>query len=287
MSWIAWDNVQELALAEAAAFSGGGTFSSAGPAQAVYTKFFDNHSFLYEGWRQYAPAAILYSVWGGNPLSDKDIESESEVHDSLWRSGRLFTALVDSTISANPDELSAYEVIYLPSLNYELKQEQINALNKYVQQGGNIVITNDKSQISGHDTDNVFGVDKTIIKHEIGKGNVVFNDSQDILMPTDPVSDIRNLPENLIFASYKKEDKLCLQAVNYHVYLLSEDKKIVRTKPFTVSIPLPHDWQKVSATAYAPLEVPKKLDCKVEDNKVYFSLPSVRIYKVIYLEKLE
>ena len=43
---------QELALAEFAAFSGGGGVSGKGPAQAKYRKFLKKHHRLFDDWQQ-------------------------------------------------------------------------------------------------------------------------------------------------------------------------------------------------------------------------------------------
>ena len=285
--WQGWDNVQELALAEMAAFSGGGAFTSAGPAQAEYRKFFKKHVNLFEGWRQYAPAAILYSAWGGNPLSDKRISRSPCVHDILAQSGRLYACLVDSTLSEETEALAAFKVIYLPSLHYDLLPGQINALLSYVRRGGKVVVLeNNDPQINGRPAGEVLNKSICAEEQNPGQGQIHFGKPDDLIMATEPIVAEGRPPKNVRFACYCQGHQLCLHTVNYNVYMLHKDKKILNVDPFKVSIPIPSGWMGVKATAYAPEEASKALPCEVQENEAHFTIPGVRIYKIILLERI-
>ena len=83
-----WENVQELALAELAAFSGGGGFSGRREPQAKYRAFFEKHPDLFDGWRQTAPVGVLYAAWGSNPFGTVHAHTPLTVHRHLAETGR-------------------------------------------------------------------------------------------------------------------------------------------------------------------------------------------------------
>ena len=107
-----WDNLQELALAEMAAFSGGGGVASEGRPQATYRAFFKKHAELFAGWRPVAPAAVLYAYWGPNPLSPYHGDHPPTIHEHLITSHRPYVTLIDARLPERATELAGYGVLY-------------------------------------------------------------------------------------------------------------------------------------------------------------------------------
>ncbi len=272
-----WVNVQELALAEMAAFSGGGGFSGRGSPQAKYRKFFKQYSHLFEGWRLHAPTAILYSAWSGNPLSVRNPVSTRTIHDSLMRTGRLFTTLVDITLTDNPEALSGFHVIYMPARRYELRSDQIGALQEYVRRGGQIVRGNNPIQINGQDAENIFPVSVEEPFKNQRKGSVRIWEQTHPWLPTEPILTTQGLSRNLRFALYQKENQLCLHVVNYNVCLLRENKEILDIESLPLHIPIPKDWISVQVTCFDPDDDTKEIPCKIFDEKAYITLSDVHI----------
>src|SRR5690606_1257139 len=114
-----FDNVQELSLAEMAAFSGGGGFSGAGKPQAKYRAFFKRHPELFAGWQMTAPAAVLYSYWGPNPLGYIRPVAQPTIQEYLAETHRPYVSLIDAELPETASPLKQFRAIYLQSAAYE------------------------------------------------------------------------------------------------------------------------------------------------------------------------
>ena len=280
-----WKNVQELAIAELAAFSGGGGFSGLGRPQAKYREFFKKHPYLFDDWQLCAPAAVVYAAWGPNPLGVLKPNLYDTIHSHLAESNRLFVALVDTNLTCKVDDLLSFHVIYLPSPSYEMTTAQIAVLFEYIRQGGQTVLGSETTKINGNAAVDVFSLAKGETVRTIGKGQIALWDGIQLPMPTRPVATYNGLQRNLRFALYQKVDKLCLHVVNYNVCLLDKSKKILEIPAQSLEVPLPKGWTSVKATCFDPDATAKKLSCKLTNGRVQLLLPEIRIYKVVLIEK--
>jgi hypothetical protein len=280
-----WENVQELALAELAAFSGGGGFSGLGRPQAKYREFFKKHPYLFDGWQQCAPAAVLYAAWGSNPFTVVKPNLSDTIHSHLAESNRLFVALVDANLTCKVDELLSFRIIYLPSPDYEMTTAQIHALVEYTRQGGQIVLGSDRTKINSKAAVDVFFLTRGETIRTIGKGRIALWEPDHPLMPTRPVATSNGLRRNLRFALYQKGDKLCLHVVNYNVCLLDKAKKVLEIPAQSLEVPLPKGWTSAKATCFDPDAAAKTLSCKLINGRTHLLLPEIRIYKVVLIEK--
>ena len=267
-----WENVQDLAIAEMAAFSGGGGFSGRGGPQAKYREFFKRHPQLFDGWRQTAPAAVLYSYWSRNPLATHRMSGRSTVHHELGGSHRLFVALVDANLPEKPGDLTEFDVIYLQSPNYEMSPAQLSALSDYAKGDGRLILAKDLVTINGRPACDLLG-------------KVTLWDWADPPVPTPAIAPLDGLRRNLRFALYRKGDRLALHAVNYNVCLLDDAKKVLNVQPTPVEVPLPSGWTAATATCFDPDAEPATLDCTVADGTARLILQKIHIYKVVLLEK--
>ncbi len=268
-----WDNVEELGLAELAAFSGGGGFAAKGEPQAKYRTFFKKYPELFDGWRQTAPAAVLYAYWGGNSFSHR-YSGDAVIHDHLAAAHRPFVALVDANLPKKWDELSGFRVIYLQTPDYEMSQAQLNALRDYVRQGGKVVLADEKIAINGRPACELFA-----------DGKVAIWDWRKPMTPTTPIAPTTGLAKNVRFALYRKGNRLALHVVNYNVCLLDKAKKVLDVEPMPLEIPLPEGWAAVTATCFDPDAEPQTLPCTVADGTATLTLPKTHIYKIVLLEK--
>lgn len=313
-----WENVQELSLAEMAAFSGGGGFSGRGGPQAKYRAFFKKHADLFDGWMQTAPAAVLYAHWGPNPLGAQRPWAKPTVHAYLAETHRLFVALVDRTFSdkpfvplrapQRPADLASFRVVYLGSPAYELAPGQLAALRCFFEQGGRVVLADKDVLINGRPAAQLLKRTVAVAtgaqrEREIRRGPAVWDwDVADRMasarhptaldraawsemIRTPAIAPADGLRRNVRFALYRKGDKLALHAVNYNVCLLDKRKQLVAVPPTTVQVPLPAGWTAVKATCFDPDAEPQGLPCTLADGRANLSLPPMRIYKIVLIER--
>ena len=264
-----WENVQELALAEMAAFSAGGGLAGRGEPQANYRAFFKKHPDLFDGWTPTADAAVLYAYWGPNPLDTHKPWPRPTIADHLGATHRLFVALVDRFLPHEARALAPFRIIYLPSPSYEMSEAQLAALDDFQRAGGRVVLTAERVLINGASADERF----------------TRSPRERPPTPTPAIAPSDGLRRNLRFALYRKGDRLALHAVNYNVCLLDPKKKVLEVPPTEVALPLPNGWRAVQATAYSPDAPPKSLDSEVANGTARFTLPRTRIYQIVVLEK--
>ncbi len=282
---VGWENVQDLALAEVAAFSGGGGFSGRRGPQAKYRTFFKKHPELFDGWRQTAPAAVLFTSWGSNPIGTGHPCSAPTIHQHLASTGRLFAVLVDTNLPERPDELAGFRAICLESPRYEMTPAQLDALRGYVHGGGWIVLGGRSVTINDMSAPDVFGLATETVERPCGRGKVVLWDAERPTTPTRPVAALEGRSRNLRFALYRKGDRLALHTVNYNVCLLDKRKKVLDVGPTPVEVPLPAGWTSVGARCFDPDGAPELVACSVADGTARLTLPKTHMYKVVLIEK--
>ena len=270
------ENVQELALAEMAAFSGGGGFSGRGKPQAKYRAFFREHPELFAGWQPFAPAAVLFAYWGPNHLSHAGPIERPTIHEDLAATHRPFAALVDASLPEQAEALSPLRAICLESPRYEMSPAQLRALGEYVRRGGWLVLGHEKVTINGRPASGLVG--------KPARGRISVWNQEDPPAPVDPIAPTDGLRRNLRFALYRKADRLAVHAVNYNVCLLDKARRILAVAPTPLSVPLPGGWTSVRATCFAPGAEPQPLPCTVAAGKARLQLPRTRIYRIVLLE---
>ena len=262
-----WDNIQELALAEMAAFSGGGGVASAGRPQATYRAFFKKHPALFSGWQATAPVAVLHAYWGFNPRSGQAI------HDRLAGSQRPFVPLIDASLPNQATALAGYAAIYLESDAYEMAPDQLLALREYANRG-KVVLANKGVTINGRPAIELLGAD-----------HVAVWDPKQPLMPSAAVAPSDGIRKNVRFAMYQQPDRLAIHAVNYNVCLKDPAKKVLDVEATPLRIPLPAGWAGAVATCFDPSSAPKTVPCVVVDGVVQLTMPDLHIYKIVQLER--
>ncbi|MBN1341552.1 MAG: hypothetical protein JXQ73_02675 [Phycisphaerae bacterium] len=280
-----WENVQELALAEMAAFGGGGGFSGRGAPQAKYRAFFKKHADLFDGWTQTAPLAVLYAGWGPNGLGTSRFGSDGSIHDILTEAGRLYAALVDLNLPNEPERLSGFEAIYLPSPSYEISEKQLSALQGYVERGGSLVVGGRGVRINDESCERVFGMPANAGERRRGRGVVTLWDPSLPLMPVEPVAATEGRCGNLRFALYRKANQLALHVVNYNVCLLDNGKKVLDVDPTPLRVPLPEGFVVKSVTCFDPDAAPTSVSCETVDGRARLTLPRTHVYRIALFEK--
>ena len=281
------ENVQELALAEMAAFGGGGGFSGRGAPQAKYRTFFKKHPDLFDGWTPAAPAAVVYAFWGPNPLNTYRPSALPAVHHRLAETHRPFVALIDHTLPDRPAGLAPFRVVCLASPALEMSAAQLAALEGYVRAGGTLIPADEKTTINGQPIGALFGVrhDQPVRKHGDGKVMLWQWTWHEPLLPTAPIAPTDRGRRPLRFALYRKPGRLALHAVNYSVCLLDKARKILEVPETPLAVPLPAGWQGAKAICYSPDGPPRPLGCRVADGRAALTLPRTRIYRIVLIEK--
>ncbi len=279
------ENVQELALAEMAAFSGGGGFSAKGEPQAKYRAFYRAHPELFDGWKATAPAAVLYAYWGGNPFSHVRPYGRPTLHDYLVRTHRPYVALVDASLPDDAAELAGFRAIYLPSGAYEMTASQSEALHAWIKAGGCLVVDDAAVALNGEPFSELVGLGKGHPVVDFGEGKIALWDADEPLAPTPSIAPTDGLRRNLRFIVYEKPDRLAVHAVNYNVCLLDDARPVLDVGPTPLELPVPADWRSARATCYDPDAAPQPVACTIAEGTARFALPKSHVYQIVLLEK--
>lgn len=269
-----FDNAQELSLAEMAAFSGGGGFSSRGQPQAKYRAFFKKHPELFSGWQMTAPAAVMYSLWGPNPLNYLRVVTQPTIHEYLAETHRPYVSLIDARLPETASPLAQFRAIYLQSPGYEMSERQLDALRKYATSGGRIVLANAKITLNGKPAQEM-----------LSRAAVSLWNAKQPVVATEPIAATDGRRRNVRFALYRQGDRLALHAVNYNVCLLDRDRRVLDVKPTDVRLPVPEGWTQASAQCFDPDSPPQTIPCRVENGQLLLPLPDLHIYRVVLLTR--
>jgi hypothetical protein len=269
-----FENVQEAALAEMAAFSGGGGFSGTGVPQAKYRTFFQKHADLFAGGQMTAPVAVLYSYWGRNPLNYIRVVTQPTIQEYLAETHRPYVSLIDARLPETAEPLAAFRAIYLQSPGYEVGESQLAALRGYAARGGQIVLADEKITLNGKP-----------IRELLGGGNVSLWDWKKPAAAVEPIAPSRGRQKNVRFALYRQGDRLALHAVNYNVCLLDNQKRILDVEPTELRFPVPAGWTAATATCFDPDAAPQDVACRVSNGTASLNLPKLHVYKVVILKR--
>ncbi len=267
-----FDNAQELSLAEMAAFSGGGGFSSTGAPQAKYRAFFKKHPDLFAGWQMTAPAAVLYSYWGPNPLNYLRVVTQPTIQEFLAETHRPYVSLIDARLPSSAAPLARFRAIYLQSPGYEMDERQLGALRDYASGGGRIVLASAKITVNGEPAQKALhGVQLSLW------------DGKQRALATEPIAAADGRRKNLRFAVYRQGDRLAVHAVNYNVCLLDKRRRVLDVPPTDVRLPVPEAWTRVSAMCFDPDAEPQPIACRLAQGQAVLTIPQIHVYKIVVL----
>ena len=136
---------------------GGGTYTIQADKISPYTKFFNEHSYLYDNVSRIAKVAILfdlhstlfnsylwkaYSAWESFENLGVTLQEAHIPFEVIYNGDGEF---VNKSLTIN--DLNKYSIIIIPK-NYDLNDEVSNLLNKYIKQGGHVIAMDNLSQQS-------------------------------------------------------------------------------------------------------------------------------------------
>lgn len=299
-------NLDSAALgnAEAAAFGGGGGFlQRADPGlmqvQKQYRHFFEQHPSLYEGFDSFAEVAVVVLpdlAWlDGNAQHQLEVR---KVTGSLLDGHVLFDYLIaDQVTSAN---LAKFAAVLLPRVSH-LADDQAEALQQYVRAGGVLVVTgaapvfNDQGrrpvQPPLADLIDALSPAKAEGARRVGKGAVGY-------VPALPTGGIKQaagrefsimggLPTPALSKvrvnAFRQpgRSRYVVHLVNYNVPLGVEAREPDVPRGIEVTLRLPGITVAPKVRCHDPQGQAADLPSEVKEGKVRFTVPDVRIYKVL------
>ena len=263
------ENVQELGLAECAAFSSGSTIASRGKPREKYAKFFRRAKRLYEGFEPYADIGLLYSYWGYNP-GGLGLRASQGISPSVDLAGRHrpIKVLMDRTIGEA--DLRTLKTLILCGHALEMTDAQIAAIKAFVRQGGALYVYRPDTKVNGGPLAALGHVQQWQRGAEVpGMAALIEG---------------KGLARGLRFSAFVKPDerRMALHAVNYNVAHRERPAKAAKVRDVAVTLPLPAGWAVRAVRAYDPdRERVVEMKFDIQEGRLKFSLPTVRIYRVI------
>jgi len=264
--------VQELCLAENAAFSSGSATAVSGEPLRKYVRFFRRTRHLYEGMLPYADIALLYGYWGYNPETLAYGHAQQEITPSvdLAARHRLFLVLMDKTF--NQADLNLLRTLILCGQRLEMGEAQVGIIRKFVEEAGRLYLYRPDTTINGKPVREVLG------KVNLWQPGLRVPGMAPLLVSA--VGPARGLRFSAFVAG--GERRLVLHAVNFNVACRETPPKATPVEGATVTLPLPERWKPARATIYDPdCEDAAPLSIQFKAGKLTFTLPTVRIYKVV------
>jgi len=267
------DHLQELGLAECAAFSNGSAIASKGGPQRTFIRFFNRTRHLYEGAAPYADVALLYGYWGHNPGSMSMRPGSGEPPaERLSAQHRLIRPLVDRSLAR--DDLAGLKALVVCGARLELDDGQVAALRAFTDQGGRLLVYGRDCRLNGKP-----------IQEALPQTAPWQPDCDPPGMP--PLAPATGLARGLRFAAFAHrgdEPKLVLHVVNYNVAVHDEDHPVTPVHDVAIRLPLPQGWAITAVQVHDPdHDAPDKLAFRTEGQAVTFVLPQVSIYAVVEL----
>lgn len=296
-----------LGNAEAAAFGGGGGFlQRADPGlmqvQKQYRTFFERQPELYEGLDSFADVAVV--VLPDLAWLDGGTQHQQEVRKvtaNLLDSHVLFDYLIADQVTA--DNLAKYAAVVLPRVSH-LAAAQAAALKQYVQAGGVLVVTGASPQFDEHGqrpaqsplADLLAAQDAAapLAVRQVAKGTAV----QAATLCTDwiekaagrPFSVVANPPAAALAKvrvnAFRRPGKsrYVVHVVNYNVPLGVEAREPEVQQGIAVALRLPGITATPQIRCHDPQGQAADLSAEVQDGQVRFTLPELRIYKILEIE---
>ncbi|MEW6357174.1 MAG: hypothetical protein AB1696_12670 [Planctomycetota bacterium] len=278
-------DVGALGLAEAAAFSGGGTFlhrpSKDDPFLAQvrddYNRFFDSRRDLHEGYFNYGQVAVACFATQ-RYYNDKD---QARIAGFILEGLMKRHVLADPVTEAifRPEILVKYRVLIMPEIEY-LSDDEVNVVRAYLNAGGRVMASG-----------NVGKYDLLMREHaELPfEQYAVSRVADEIVKTTMTYQPVEVVPDKAEFAPIRmacytnfreKPERIVLHLVNYGVRLGKDALPAAEIKEIPVSVPLPRETRVTSVRYSRPGQEDVTLPVTVEKDVVRFTVPSLRIYGV-------
>jgi hypothetical protein len=274
-----WEASQELALAEGAASGGRYAINSSGEPQKKYGRFFREHGLVSAGLVPYGSVSLLYAYWGGNP-GEIGRATTQTVPEYLSAQHVLYRGLVDRDLEASDLALALVGTLVLVCRHYDLTEAQVKAIQRFVAQGGRLVIEHADTKINFTPLTEVLGLEE---------GQLTFWDWQNppILAPALCSSEgrLRGVRFTAFLHPGAARSRLVLHALNYNVSVVEANPGVVTPmENLTVQVPIPAGWKKARAMVYDPdSAAPVAVDCTVAGGTAQVRLPTLRIYQMVEL----
>jgi hypothetical protein len=279
--WQMNKNVGALGLAEAATFSGGGTFLHRpvtndpflAEVRVTYNKFFDEHRDFYEELLPYGEVAVACfaeQTFYGN-------SAQPRIAERLMRGLMSDHVLVDLVTERNfePQVLKRYRALILPAIMY-MSDRNVAAALEFAKVGGRLLAggatgaCDDKMR---ERNDPPFAAYATSMEtKEVRKRVSTLTE----------VVEKRADTELVRLAAYADDPaapgKIILHWVNYAVPLGVDAAPVEEIKDVKVSLPLPKGCKAASVILAVPGEADRALEVKTENDRAVFTVPTLRIY---------
>lgn len=267
------ENLQELGMAECAAFSSGSAPATKGEPQRKYHRFFERTRALYEGARPYADIGLLYGYCGANPGSmGQQAGLGASPADELAARHRLIQVLLDKTLSA--DDLAGLKSLVICGSRLEMGQPQVAALRTFVEAGGQVSYYRRNTSVNGTP------LEKAIPEAVLWEANAP-------LAGMPPLTQSRGLARGLRFAAYIHSTgpkRLILHAVNYNVSVPGQNHLATPVRDVGIRLPIPEGWRIAQARLHTPADdAIINLPFEMTGQVLTLALPEVRIYAVVEL----
>jgi hypothetical protein len=272
--------IQELWMAELAAFSRGGTIATTPGPRTKYGRFFRANAGLWENLRPYGQTGLLFAYWGTNQGEPRQGPNDRTVADYLSQRHILAVPLLDRKLQGG--DLAGLRVIYAVAKEYEMTPPQVAALRSFIASGGTLVLGEPDAKINGKPVAETLALGPA---DKVARTGIVEWNWTNPVVPVAPISPSQDLLAGVRFAAYvaggDKPSRLILHAVNFNLKL---DKQPHLSKKFdtvSVDLPLPIGTQVAAARAYDPDADTANLKFQSKSGHVLLDIPDLQIYKVI------
>lgn len=261
--------VQELALAECAAFSSGSTIAAKGQPREKYAAFFEKSRNLYDGAVPYADIGLLYGYWGYNP-ANLGLRPNREVTPSidLCSQHRPVKVLMDRTLSA--EDLQSVKALILCGSRLELRPAQIAAVRRFAARGGKLYVYREATTVNSGSLEALGDVTPW-------EPGMAVPGNAPLIEPDGPARGLR-------FSLFTKPEKrrIILHTVNYSVAYAEKPALVTEVKDTQIRVPVPDGWTARSVLAHAPDEPDtSSVPFKNGPGHITLTLDNVRIYNVL------
>lgn len=264
------ESVQELGMAECAAFSSGSAIASMGEPREKYARFFRRAKSLYEGAEPYADIGVLYSYWCHN--SDGmglGPPQELTPAEDLAGSRRLIKVLMDRTIGES--DLAGLKTLILFGHRLEAAPARLDAIRKFAQGGGRLCVYRPETTVNG----------KPVA--EVLPEAVLWKPGLEV-PGMKPLTEAAGVARGLRFSAFTHDAprRVALHVVNYNVPHRESPANVTEARNVPIALTLPTGWTATAVTVHDPdTEAAADLSFKSAEGGLSFELPSVRVYKVV------
>lgn len=279
------ENAARLALAECAAFSGGGgfllrpNFTVYHDVLNSYRRFFETHPSLYAGLDSYATLGVLAwpeQEWYGNATH---LPAVRQVTDVFTEARLLFDYVPESQTTL--EMLSRYEAVVAADTSH-VSDEQMATLTEYVKGGGKLITIGEfashKPTLQERSPESLGGLSARIECQGV-------EELVKALGTSPPIAAADSLEQRHVkINAFAKDQRIVVHVVNYNVPLGVDPLPPTEMKDIEVEIPLRSGMRCSKAVGYAPDDPePVQLAVRNLSGKALLTLPALRVYQVVEL----